>query len=350
MAAVLFVVVAVMWLASFLPGAPTASWWGAVVVPVFLAMFPLWGLTILDLLRRQGAPPRSGTLRVPLRGWRAGVLGVVAAVAFASFVATFLGVGGSRVVDTDAATTEIEGSRSSPTAEESDLTAAAESRLMTSVVMIFTATAALYLTMPEDEVDAAAARPVLAPELPPPARSRSAWGGAIRQAIGRRSVALDVPGTPEEVLARLGTAAPVREVSRSGITGITVQAIWVEPPRRLSRGLELRLDGTISPDGSRGARVDLTVEPVRRWMAAVAVMSTIWTMVIMWFGAMILAAAVPLMAVPWVGFGLFAAYSNLTVARRPSAAAMARVEAAARAGGSGGDDVSGLGPWSPPGR
>lgn len=151
-----------MWLLSFVPGSPTAGFWPVLVIPAFVAMFPMWGVTVFDTVmrNRDRRTLRSG-MPIPLRGWRKRAGVVVIVVPWFAFMAVFFSgdLIGQAERDGDRYYANDHGEVTELTREEWESSRALESRLAAGVVMVFAGLGALYLTQPPDDDEEAEVAP-----------------------------------------------------------------------------------------------------------------------------------------------------------------------------------------------
>lgn len=141
-----------MWALSFVPGAPTASFWSAVVIPCFVLVFPIFFVTVLDhTIRTFGQRDSQTSSKLNLPGWRGGAAGLIfVGVWLASATAMFGGHLSGQPFERDGRFfSNNHGVVNELTREQWAEENALISRLFAGGVLVFAGIAALSLTAPE---------------------------------------------------------------------------------------------------------------------------------------------------------------------------------------------------------
>jgi hypothetical protein len=338
LAVVLALVGAVMWLLSFVPGAPTAGRWQALVMPAFVLMFIPFGLMVINEgVNRPGGSRRSA-VPAGLRGWRAVVAAVVFGAVWLSGAFVFLGGGlsGQPMEKDGVYTSNDHGVVTVLTEEEWRAADALASRLFAGGVFVFATIAALVRTRPPDDVDLDEQHALA--RLHEPHDHPSV---ALADLRGHRRIEATVPGTVDEDTARLRTRMPIRtSVSASGATRLVGDGDAGALGWPLRPSFPMLVDGELTAttaDAGRDAStaVDLSLRPATRGAEA-GPLGALWALVIVGLGYATVGRFLPfpmsLAFVAFAGFGLFAAYRTATGPRRAAALVEAQVVGALHEG------------------
>lgn len=161
-----FPVAAIVWVLSFVPGSPTATWWSTLLTPGFVLAGGAFAVFVIDTIRLAPKAPlgltqepwywvrarRRGTGRwmAALPGWRGRVATALFAVAWLSFMLTIFlgGLGGSPQERDGRFISNDHGNITEITRDEYLRDRAAESRLFSGHMMAFSGIAVLYFTQP----------------------------------------------------------------------------------------------------------------------------------------------------------------------------------------------------------
>ena len=208
-------------LSTLLAPGQTARLGTAIAVPAFLAMF-VPGLVVVSEQRRI-------TLKhLSLHGWRlAAVVGlgvwilvlIASALTAPSLKGDPVERNGSYYVEDLGAYSEI--SRDDYLGARNNTT-----RLFAGIPVLFAGIAALLLTTPTP-IEARPERPTWWPH-PAARRQQGRW----HRARGFQTVDAEVPGTLEEVLARLRRTIPITATVAGSVTTATIDATWAVPQAR----------------------------------------------------------------------------------------------------------------------
>ena len=226
----LFAGALLLWLGTFLPfdENPEVGGFGILPFAAFGMMFPLWGITILEGTRENAALGRRRSGQgIPLRGRRAAAATALWLFPLSTFASIALVTWSTGI--------------------------AGEFRFGLSFSLVFTGTAALFLTQP----DVSRAAPSGAGSPPEPATAGS--GRWTRSIVGDGEVFGSARGAPEDVAARLGQIVPLCLSGDPTAGRIHVTAEW-EVDDWFVSGLPLRLGGTVSQGEPGWSTVALTVQ------------------------------------------------------------------------------------------
>jgi hypothetical protein len=232
----------VMWLLSFVPGAPTADYWAVVVMPAVVSIFPVWIVTLLEVKRRQaGRSPLRSAVPIPLRGWRLPAGAALFLTLWLSFMLTGLttDIPGGPEEHNGRYYANDHGVLTAITRAEWEEASATSSRGFAGAAVMFAGLAALYLTQPDAPVEAGVPKPARGRASRPVVRWLQELGGfAELESTGK--------GPPDALLARMRQVVPARERSRPSSLTIEVHADWDQTAGWPTKAYPLRLDGTIS--------------------------------------------------------------------------------------------------------
>jgi hypothetical protein len=316
-AAVAASIAALMWLLSFVPGAPTASFWPVVVFPCFALAFPVFAVTIVDEFMRTGGGSnlRSG---VPLRlpGWRAVAAGVLFFGVWLTFAATFFGgsLNGQPFERDGRYFTNNHGVETEVTRQEWANANASSSRLFAGGVLVFAGISALALTAPDPDPDG---------EGQKVERKWLAQGRSLSPIDRYRGFVpwrTEVQTSPEVVLERLRKVVPLMAAPGRTPSTWTFVADWDQAARWPSKTFPLRLEGTVTAVDQLTSSVDAVVAPASRY-ASLLPFQAIWGVVVVGIGVFVFVrlGAPPgalLFVGVWAAWGLFIVYTLATAARR----------------------------------
>ena len=269
-----------LWLTTFLPFDETPEVGGFAILPfaAFGMMFPLWWITIFEGARENAVLGRRRSGQgIPLRGRRAAAAAALWLIPLSTFA-----------------------SLAFVTWSTDDVGAF---RFGLSIYLVFTGTAALFLTQP----DVTPAAPSSAGPPPEPATAGS--GGWTRSIVGDGEVFGSARGAAEDVVTRLGKIVPLCLSGDPSAGRIHVTAEWELDDWSVS-GLPLRVGGTVSQGESGWSTVALTVQVAsvraRRRILAAPVLGMALAV-----GCLILLAGVGVGNVVGLFFGMFLGLAGL---------------------------------------
>jgi hypothetical protein len=323
-ASVLAAIGGLMWLLSFVPGSPTAPFWGFVVFPCFALMFPVFFVTIIDAnLRRRGRSGLRSPLPLKLPGWRGAAAGVIFVGVWLASMAVFFGGGltGQPFERDGRYFTDNHGTETEVTRDDWLEQNALSSRLFAGGVLVFSGLAALALTAPDtDATD------------DPTNGLRRKWASK-RQSLslldrlrGFSTWEVEAHGDPQAVLDRLRLVTPVAATPGPTSSSWEFVADWDQKCRWPARTFPLRLEGTISQTSSSTSAIDSVLAPASTY-ASLLPLRAIWGLFVVGIGAFIFTrAGAPPIALAflavWCAWGLFIVYTLATIAQRAAAQAI----------------------------
>ena len=345
LAAVLAVDGLVVWLLSFVPSAPLAGSWQALVLPAFVLMFVPFGAMVLNqAINQQGRSPLRGTFGV--HGWRRVLIVVVFVGVWLTGISVFFSGGlkgqpeaiNGRYYSNDHGTvTEI-------SEEEWRTSSALVSRLFAVGVLAFGTIAAVMLLRRPDDVD-----PTEASSIERLATSHEHQTVAFADLRGHGHVVADASGSVDEVVARLRSRFPIR-TSAADDGATRVVADW--DVGRMGLGTRntfpMLLDGELRAVGS-STRVDLSLRPATR-AAELMPLGLPWAFVLIAVAVgttgRAAASSGPIFLVfiaAWCGFAIFIGVNNATAPRKAARLVEAQIAEALAA-----PPPSGSAPGPPP--
>lgn len=290
----------------------------ALVVPGFVAVFPLFGLTVVDAVTRTRGQPLVGH-PLPLRGWRPWALVPIVAVGAAAFFLPTDLPSGQPVRDGDRYLLDSHGERTEVTRAEWLEANAAWSRGFAGIALVLTGLAALWLTQPPEEDEPVA--------VPLPGEL-----GRVDRLAGARAVEVRTPRPPAEVVALVDEVASVSATTDRPDGGLDVLGTWPLAASRVDRAQLLTLDLAVAADG-RGSHLTGTIAPLGRGALAMGAASVVGGLVAVGLAASFLpggelgAGGLVLFAA-WVGWAGFVMYRNVSSGARTTRLAAERLASA----------------------